>query len=57
MAGLIIYKKFTLEEAEKYISQIEKWFKDNPKRKVCQTDLFKVYKGHVREEILKRTIS
>ncbi len=55
MAGFIVYKKFTLKQAERCIAQLEKWFENNPKRKVCRTDLFEVRRDHVREEILKHT--
>ena len=48
---IIIRQKLTREEAEKNIALIAQWFKDNPRRKVCRTDLWKVRRGFVREDI------
>ena len=50
---IVIVEKLTREEAEKNIALIEQWFKDNPRRKVCRTDLWKVRRGFVREDINK----
>ena len=55
MARFIVSKKLTLCDAIKYIPQIEKWFKDNPKRKICQTEIFKVRRGFVGTDILNHT--
>jgi len=52
---LIVFKKFKLEEAIENMKLIEKWFRDNPKRKICKTNLFKIKKGYIVEEILKHT--
>lgn len=57
MAGFIIFRKFSHEEARENIDAIEKWFTANPRRRICLTDLFKVRRGHVREDILKHTIN
>jgi hypothetical protein len=51
----IITRKLTKGEAEKNILLITEWFKQHPRRKVCRTDLWKVRKQHVREDILKHT--
>ena len=57
MSSFLIFKKLTQQEAEETISQLEKWFKENPKRKICRTDLFKVRKNHVREDVMEHTIT
>lgn len=50
---IILMRKLTQEEAQENISQIEAWFKVNPKRRVCRSDLFKVRRGHVSEDVMK----
>ncbi len=50
---IMLYRKLTQEEAQVNISQIEAWFKLNPKRRVCRTELWKVRRGHVNEDIMK----
>jgi hypothetical protein len=49
---LLIYKKFTAEQAKDIVQKLNGWFRDNPKRKVCHTNLFKVRRGHVVEDVL-----
>ena len=49
----VITQKLTPEEAELNIKGIEQWFKDNPNRRMCRTDLWKVRRGHVREDVMK----
>ena len=53
--AIIISRKLTLSEALVAIPSVEQWFKENPKRKICQTDLWKVRRGFVGTDILKRT--
>ena len=55
MALFVIQRKLTKDEAEENIKCIEDWFKANPKRKVCKTELGKIRKSHVREEIMEHT--
>ena len=55
MARFIISKKLTISEAIEAIKDIEKWFKSNPTRKICQTDIFKVRRGFVGTDILSGT--
>lgn len=50
---IIVYRKLTKQEAEDNIAAIEQWFKDNPKRNICRTDLFKVRRNHVREDVME----
>jgi DNA/RNA endonuclease G (NUC1) len=52
-----LYKKLSQKELKKTAKQIEKWFIDNPTRKVCNTDLYggtKVRRGHVMEDLDSR---
>lgn len=57
MAGFIIFSKLELHEALKNMTDIEAWFEAHPTRRVCQTDLFKVRRGHVVRDILKHVKS
>ena len=53
----VIFPKLTKKEAEKNIKDLEEWFRNNPRRKVCHTDLFKVRRSHIREDVLSHTIN
>ncbi len=55
MARFIISQKLSIHEALAAIPQIEKWFKDNPTRKFCQTDTFRVRRGLTGTDILEHT--
>lgn len=55
MAKIIIHRKFTPKEAIEVMLQAEKWFADNPKRKVCRTDLFAIRRGYVVRDVFERT--
>lgn len=57
MAGftLVITPKLQPAEALLTAGDIEKWFKANPKRRVCRTDRFVVKRGEVALEIIKHT--
>jgi hypothetical protein len=57
MVGFIVFKKLTKKEADENISGINQFFKDNPSRKICRTDLFKVRRGHVEEDVYSHTIN
>jgi len=48
---------FKASQVHKQIAmkQAEKWFRENPKRKICKTDLFEIRKGFIVEDILKYT--
>ncbi len=52
MSRFIVFRKLTGTEAEECIAGLEKWFANNPRRQVCNTDLFKVYRGKVRETVM-----
>ena len=52
--AIIIFKKLSQKNAQKAIIGINKFFEDNPKRRICRTNLFfKVRRGHVAEDVLK----
>ena len=55
MARFIVSKKLTIQEAVYAIIGLEKWFKENPKRRVCRTETFVVKRGMVGTEVLKHT--
>jgi len=55
MASFLVFKKFTKTEAKILIEELEQWFKDHPKRKVCNTDLFKVKRNKIKETVYKHT--
>ena len=50
--ALLVYKKFTAEQAKGIVAKLNKWFRDNPKRRVCYTELFKFRRGHIIEDVL-----
>lgn len=51
----IISKKLTIQEALENMPAIEKWFKDNPTRKKCQTETFSVRRGFTATDVLSHT--
>lgn len=56
MAGFIISRKLNVLEALEVMERMEIWFRDNPRRKICQTEIWKVRRGHLVEDILKHTL-
>jgi hypothetical protein len=60
---LLVFKKILSKEElediyKKAIIDIQKWFENNPKRKICRTEWiygesFKVRRKHVKEDIEK----
>ena len=52
MVGFLVAKRLSAEEAKRVIEGIEEWFKDNPRRRICRTPVFKVRRGHVVEDVL-----
>ena len=57
--AIIVRRKLTLEDAEKYIPQVEEWFRENPKRRICHFGddaggtWFNIRRKYVREDILE----
>ena len=63
---IVIYKTLSksviLKEAKETVSQIEKWFVDNPKRKVCHAKFWygkmaDVRRGHVKDDIDRQALN
>lgn len=55
MSGFVVFKKLSLQKTIENMLGIEKWFSENPKRRVCNTDLFKVRRGFIVRDILKHS--
>ncbi len=53
MATFVIYSLLDQKSAQYCYDGIKKWFKDNPDRDDCQTETFKVRRGHLKEDILQ----
>lgn len=62
MAGFVLYETITKKQLKTAIkdsiSGISKWFKNNPKRKVCTAEwvygeTYKVRRDHVEEDVMK----
>lgn len=49
----VFFKKLTQKNAQSTYNRAKKFFKNNPKRRVCRTDLFNIRRGHVKDDILK----
>ena len=56
MSMFVIYDRLSQLEANVSYQGITKWFKNNPRRKVCKTDYFNVRRGHVKEDLLKHSV-
>lgn len=54
---VISFNKLDKKAAQNAYNGLKKWFKDNPKRKVCRTDLFVVRKASLKEDILKNSVA
>lgn len=63
---IIVYKNVSksviLKEAKSNIPLIEKWFADNPRRRVCYTQFWygkmaNVRRGHVKEDVDKQALN
>jgi hypothetical protein len=62
MAGLLLYKRLSKEEIDKYyqdtLVNIPIWFKENPRRRVCHLqwvygEVCKIRKQHIEKDMLK----
>jgi hypothetical protein len=62
VATLMFHQKLSKTDGKKLVSQINQWFKTNPKRKVCNPQLgndgpiIKVRKGHIQEDVSKYVV-
>lgn len=50
-------RKFTQDEVERMIEQIEQWFAAHPRRQLCRTEFFTVRRNHTREDVLAHWVS
>lgn len=57
MTTFIVFPKLSIDHALDLIPKIEQWFKQNPSRKICKTEYFKVRRGFVATDILNHTVS
>ena len=55
MSGFIISAKLTIQEAIENIPKVEKWFKENPTRKFCQTETFRIRRGFTATDFFEHT--
>jgi hypothetical protein len=53
MATFVIYARLNQKDAQYCYDGIKKWFQNNPDRIDCQTETFKVRRGHLKEDILQ----
>lgn len=51
MATIVIRRRWNDEQITAAVEQVEQWFKDHPKRRVCRTQYHRCRRGHVREDI------
>lgn len=49
---LVVYSRLEQKYAQKNYDEIKKWFKENPDRKECVTDIGTVRRDHIKEDIL-----
>jgi len=55
VGSFIVYNLLTQSEAQYAYDGIRKWFKDNPKRKICKTETFVVNRSSIKKDILKNS--
>lgn len=56
---IAIYKLLSKRQSKKIAKQIEQWFKDNPRRRVCHTDIHggtTIHRGHITEDLAEHTV-
>lgn len=56
MGTFIFYSLLDQKSAQYCYDGIKKWFKDNPDRDDCQTETFKVRRGHIKADILQHCL-
>jgi hypothetical protein len=49
----IVFKKLAQDNAQNTYDMFKEFFKNNPRRKKCNTNLFSVRRGHVKEDLLE----
>jgi len=56
MGFFVVRRRLDDEVTRRLINDIRKFFKDNPRRRVCRTDLyFQVRRGHIVEDIIQHS--
>ena len=54
---IVVYKRLTARQTKSAVKKLEKWFADNPRRKICNAELngcfVKVRKRSIKEDIVK----
>jgi hypothetical protein len=50
---LIVFTPLSKRDGQKTYTALKKWFKNNPNRRICVTDLGKVRKSHIKDDLLK----
>lgn len=53
MGSFIVFDPLNQKEATKTWKGLKQWFADNPRRKVCTTDLGKIRRTFMKEDFLK----
>jgi hypothetical protein len=53
---IFIRARLAQTEAQEAYTAIQKWFKENPDRKDCQTEDFVVRRDSVKEDILEHSV-
>ena len=61
MASIVVYGKISKEEilksAEETIQDVQKWFEDNPKRRVCNIELWYGKRGKIKRKTIAEDIN
>jgi hypothetical protein len=54
---IAIYKRMSGKETKRTVKKLEQWFRDNPRRRVCNAEIngcyVKVRKGSIKEDVVK----
>ena len=53
---MIIFQKLGQKQAQDVYNMAKRFFKENPRRRVAHTDLFKIRRAHIKEDILERSL-
>ena len=50
---IFVYKRFNQKDAQQNYDGIRKWFEQNPRRKVCRTDVGEIRRSRIKEDLLE----
>lgn len=53
MARFVMFRRLPPKDTVDTIIGLRKWFDEHPRRRVCNTDLFKVRRGHIEDDVFK----